>query len=71
MEVCAKLELFLEEYELTNISETAKSKITEKFNTLIQIIADLRNEKSELNAVLGMYYSVTILILMILCHNFK
>lgn len=69
MEVCAKLELFLEEQELTNISETAKSKITEKFDSLIQIIADLRNEKSELNAVLGTFYSVTNLILMILCHK--
>lgn len=70
MEVCAKLELFLEEHELINISETAKNKITEKFDSFIQIIADLRDEKSELNAVLGTYYCVTILILMIICHKF-
>lgn len=53
MEVCAKLESFLEEHELNNIPEIAKRKIAEQFTNLSQLVSDLRNEKLELTAVLG------------------
>ena len=59
MEDCAKLELFLDNDELSNISETVKTKIIEKLENLSQVIIEYRNEKLELTAVLGMCYSAT------------
>ncbi|KAF8776767.1 Nucleoprotein TPR-like protein [Argiope bruennichi] len=52
MECCAKLESFLEEQELTCISETTKEKIVEKFLNFNQLITELRNENSELKVIL-------------------
>lgn len=56
MEVCAKLESFLEEHELHNIPEIAKRKISEQFTNLNRLISDLKSEKLELNAILGKYF---------------
>ncbi|KAG8185285.1 hypothetical protein JTE90_023894 [Oedothorax gibbosus] len=52
MECCAKLESFLNEQELSSLSETAKSKIEDELLNLSQLVTELRNENSELNVVL-------------------
>ncbi|GFY37217.1 nucleoprotein TPR [Trichonephila inaurata madagascariensis] len=52
MEGCAKLESFLEEQELISIPEITKEKVIERFSNLNQLVAELRNENSELKVIL-------------------
>ncbi|GFU26612.1 nucleoprotein TPR [Nephila pilipes] len=52
MEGCAKLENFLEEQEIISIPEITKVKITERFSSLIELVAELRNENAELKVIL-------------------
>ncbi|XP_054717730.1 nucleoprotein TPR-like [Uloborus diversus] len=52
MEVCAKLENFLDDNELNTIPENVKGKISDQLTHLNQLLSELRNENEEKTAVL-------------------